>query len=408
MPRMKLSALQVAKAVPPESGRLELWDTDARGLCLRVTAGGVKSWVVRYRFGGVQRRYKLGEFPAMSLADARQEARETIRSVHLGCDPQQVKIEARRAEQSEAQTVRQVIKDYRRLYAEPRKLKKWLNDDTPKKLDKHVIPHWGDRPIVGITRSDARALLREVYSEDYPTVPAEVIQRMRPIFSWAVEEEIIEANPFERVRPVQTPGVRERVLTDKELVAVWNAAAKMGYPFGSLYQLLILTGQRRMEIATMQESWIDLEADIPVIEIPSASFKGGEWVQVVPLSGMAIEIIERLPRFSGPFMLSTRGGETPISGFSKAKAKLNELSGVADWVVHDIRRTVRTNLSKLKVDRLVAELVIGHKQQGIHAVYDRYEYGPEKRHALEAWSTRLKEIISGNSVTDNVVPLVTA
>ena len=191
-----------------------------------------------------------------------------------------------------------------------------------------------------------------------------------------------------------------------EIAALYRAAKRLGYPYGPVFLLLLLTGQRKSEIAEARWGEIDLAGRLLII--PPARMKG-DAPHVVPLADDALAVLAELPRFArGDYLFSTAGGENPVNGFSKAKARLDklmreELGELAPFVIHDIRRTVRTGLSALPVPDLVRELVIAHAKPGLHKVYDQYAYLPERRHALELWAMRVRYIVEPSP--DKVVPL---
>jgi integrase len=232
------------------------------------------------------------------------------------------------------------------------------------------------------------------------------------LFAHAVRQDLIEKSPCEGLEAVElhgAPAARDRVLIDDELRLVWRAAEAAGYPFGPLVKLLLLTGQRRDEIADVRWS----EIDGALLTIPAERMKGG-FVQTVPLVLAAVEILDRLPRFAGGnYAFSTMGGKRPISGFSKMKARLDTAVAklaaggpIAPWTLHDLRRTVRTGLSSVGVLPVIAELTIGHKQTGISAIYDRHRYDDEKRTALDAWQNKLLAIVGQTPApAGNVVDL---
>jgi integrase len=183
------------------------------------------------------------------------------------------------------------------------------------------------------------------------------------------------------------------VLTDEEIKKVWGAFDKMSYPFGPLFKLLLLTGQREGEVACMAWSNVDLEAK--TWTIPASKTKTDSET-IVPLSSMAIDIIGSLPHSAMsdlPFR-SKVSPSRPVSGFGRATGKARELSGIDDWRIHDLRRTCRTGLAAVGTSPHVAELILNHKLSGILAVYDLHKYESEKRVALDAWADRLKEINS--------------
>jgi integrase len=203
------------------------------------------------------------------------------------------------------------------------------------------------------------------------------------------------------MRPAKVIGGKEartRILADDELRSVWSAAQTMGYPFGSLIQFLILTGQRKSEVAEAQWSEFDLSSKL--WRIPASRMKANA-AHVVPLTDECMRILGNVPRFNGgDFIFTTTFGEKPVSGFSKTKLRLDALMSaelkrpVEPFVLHDLRRTMRTGLSALPIPDLVRELVIAHARPGLHKVYDQFAYLDEKRQALELWNARVREILS--------------
>lgn len=229
---------------------------------------------------------------------------------------------------------------------------------------------------------------------------------LRHLFSWVIgtHEFGLVASPVANLRPRDLIGkreARERVLADDELRAVWDAAGVAGYPFGVLIWLLILTGQRVSELAEM--AWSEVDLDKALWTVPALRMKGNR-AHVVPLAPSALSLIKGLPRFAGPFMFTTTAGVRPVSGFSKAKARIDRLSGVANWRLHDLRRTMRTHLSALPVQDIVRELVIAHARPGLHKVYDLHAYEVEKRQCLELWEQRLRGIVEPRSLAGRDQP----
>jgi integrase len=194
------------------------------------------------------------------------------------------------------------------------------------------------------------------------------------------------------------------VLDDDEVTALWRAAGRTNYPFGPLVRMLLLTGQRRSEVA--EARWREFDLDKKLWSIAIARMKG-KAAHVVPLTDDVLALLRSLPRFArGDYVFSTTFGTSPTNGFSKYKARLDRemrahKNDLAPYVLYDIRRTMRTHLSALPVPDLVRELVIGHAKPGLHKVYDQHAYLDEKRHALELWAKRLRDIVE----PDNVVVL---
>jgi integrase len=262
---------------------------------------------------------------------------------------------------------------------------------------------WEKRPIADIDRADVIALV-EAVARRSPWQAHHMLSYASRFFNWCIERGIygLEVSACAGIRPSRLIGrkePRQRVLDDDEIRAVWTACSD--YPFGSLVRMLLLTGQRRSEVAGMRWSEIDLAKR--VWTIPSTRAKSGA-AHVVPLTDAVIELLESLPRFQrGDHVFSATLGVKPINGFSKYKQRLDTRVKIAPWVLHDLRRTMRTRLSGLPVPDLVRELVIGHTQKGLHRVYDQHAYLDEKGRALELWSARLREIIEPAPV--NVIKL---
>ncbi len=192
---------------------------------------------------------------------------------------------------------------------------------------------------------------------------------------------------------------RTRVLKDHELRAIWNTCDQMGYPYGPIIRLLMLTGVRENQIARMRRGeLIETTEDGQLLVIPSERMKGEEDdpppPHEVPLTATMAEIIDSLPRFDGPYVFTTTVGAKAVNSWSKAKARFDELSGVTGWVFHDVRRTVRTRISAIPAEEHVREALLAHGRRGIQAHYDQHKYRDEKRRLLEQWGEKLQKVIN--------------
>jgi integrase len=232
---------------------------------------------------------------------------------------------------------------------------------------------------------------------------------LRRVFNWAVgtSEYGLETSPMVHLKPKdligRERGIRDRVLTDDELKAVWNAADKLGYPYGTVCKLLILTGQRLREIAGL--SWPEIDLDQKIITIPSERMKNGIAYEV-PLAPQALAILNdpAMPRWSrGPYVFSPNGAK-PAEAFSYMKGLLDRESGVDVWVIHDLRRTARSHWSALPVEERVRELAMAHAQPGLHKVYDRASYRDQKLRLFTLWEAKLAGIIQPMPPAE-VIPL---
>jgi len=204
-----------------------------------------------------------------------------------------------------------------------------------------------------------------------------------------VERGYIDHSPCLGLRSPSKHVSRDRVLTEEELRAVWKAAADMGYPYGNLVQLLILTAQRRDEVANLR--WTELDLEGCLWELPAERNKSKR-SHVVPLGPLTCEIIDRLPKVHATLVFPARGTDNPISGFSKWKRELDARSRVTGWRIHDLRRTTATGLARLKVPAQAIERLLNHSSGilgGVAGVYNRFDYLPEVRGALELWERHI-------------------
>ncbi|MCW2244758.1 integrase [Azospirillum fermentarium] len=259
-----------------------------------------------------------------------------------------------------------------------------------------------------VTRRDVNLLLDEVVDGGAPVVANRLLAAVRKMFNWAASKDYVAANPCAGIMPPSAEDSRDRVLGDDELRRVWEAASALGELFGPLVRLLILTGQRRDEVAGMR--WSELDLDAGLWTIPKERAKNGK-AHAVPLSVAAVAVLAVLPRLEmddgtpSDFVFTTTG-TTPVSGFSKAKERLDLLAGVEGWRFHDIRRTVTTGLARMGIAPQVADRILNHVQgtiRGVAAVYNRHDYLDESRAALDAWAQRLDRIVNGTPA--NVVDL---
>jgi integrase len=377
----------------------------------------------------------------MTLAEAREAAREVLGALLEGKDPVEV-TEARRREEARrrADTFDVVAQNFvDRL--EAGKVQKvrgtgalrdasWLAGIIRREFLGQMLKGgawvigegglWRGRAITDITRRDVREAIEAVVLQRGRYAGRHAFAAARRLFGEAVDRDLVEKSPCEGLSAVKLHGAptqRDRILSDDELRLVWRAAGNAGYPFGTLVQLLLLTGQRRDEIADAGWSevtgWTNGEdgkavfGEEPLLTIPAARMKGN-FVQTVPLVPAAVEILETVPRFAGgDYILTMTAGRRPIAAFSKAKTRLDaavlklarenvpepDKVSIAPWTLHDLRRTVRTGLSSVGVLPVIAELAIGHKQVGISAIYDRHRYDAEKRDALTRWEAKLLAIV---------------
>jgi len=381
---------------PPKSGRVECWDEDVRGLGLRVSASGRKTWVLMYRVRGDKRlrRATLGTYPILTLADARDQARADLRAAAKGRDP----ASERKAER-QAETFGELAEEYIERYAKKRK-RSWFKDRQA--LDRDLLPRFRHRKAAGITRREVITLLEEIADRGAPVGANRTLEIIRRIYNWGIEQEIVTVNPCQRISKPGAERKRDRVLSDDEIRAVWTALEAETPRMRDLFRLRFLTAQRPGEVSRMR--WEDIDMDSGWWTIPPEFSKNG-LSHRVPLSPPAMETLRQTEGYgnNAGWVVPSPTGKGPLRAVWRAMRNIREQSGV-EFRPHDLRRTAATRMTgDLGIARLTVSKVLGHIETGVIGVYDRATYDREKRQALDAWGRRLEEIISDMPATVNVV-----
>lgn len=360
----------------PGPKRIEVSDALVSGLYLQVEPTGTKSWTCRYRDktkDSKPTKKFLGRYPDLDLAGARDRARSMLQDVGRGREPSR-----------SPDLVEEVVAQFVELHCK-RHNKTWRAVEASLRAD--VVPRWQGRRITDITRRDVIALVDEV-SQRAPIQSNRVLAQVKSLFAWCADRDVVQASPAAAVRPPTAEASRDRVLTMDEIRAVWRAAGAAGYPFGDVTKLLLLSGQRLREVAHMERR--EVQGDL--WNLPAARSKNGRPNQV-PLTARMAAILESARRIDGsPFYFSTTGS-TPISGFSRAKRRLDELAGIGeDWHLHDLRRSCASHLARLGVSIAVIEKLLNHSGGplgGMAGVYIRHRFTAEVRAALELWDAEV-------------------
>jgi integrase len=421
MARKALTKLLIEKA-PLDHARARdvfLWDSRVPGFGVRIYPTGKRMYVFQYRTKGrQQRRIAIGLHGPFTVERAREAAADLYEAVRKGRDPvQEQKTAARRTRDN----IEAVTEDFIQRYLVGKGRAKSYIEDARATFANHVLPRWRGRDIKTITRRDVIGLLDAISDAGKPIAANRTLAAIRKLFNWALQRGIIDASP---VALVEMPGAerkRERTLAPDEIRAVWSAAGELGYPFGHFFRMALTTGQRREEVAQMRPADIDEGERIWILS--SEMTKAGR-THVVPLSTLALAVLGEAkegtrnllaqPEDAEPatYVFTTRG-DRPISGYSKAKARLDRavtaarseagLPELEPWTIHDLRRTVGTGLGKLGVTRFIIARVLNHADRSVTGIYDRHEYVAEKRNALDAWANYL-----GNQIAPagaNIVPM---
>ena len=400
-PRRKLTDTFIRKHKPARAGaRDETPDLDRPRLRLRVTDTGHKSFVYVARFPGSDHptRRALGSYPTLSLSEARKKAVKWDVLLDQKIDPKED--ERRRADEAAAARRKEALERENTFaacsiqYLRQVKRRRQIVEQQ-RVIHKELVPYWGVRTVGSITPRDVKLLISAIVERGAPAMARNTLTVCKSFFSYVAD--LLEIpDPAAGIKPDRLIGPkrpRTRVLTDAELRAVWKATEKLGYPFGPLYRLLLLTGCRRSEIADAR--WSEIDGN--TLTVPQERFKS-DVPHLVPLSAAAMQILADLPRWNAGDFIFSVDGRNPATSHHLAKRRLDELAGVTDYTVHDFRRTVRTRLSALKVDRVVAELVIGHGKKGLDRVYDQHEHAAEMRSALELWACHLQRIAHDSEI----------
>jgi integrase len=446
--------LKALKAAAP--GRLiDTWDSTVAGFGIRVSDSGRRTFVLMARYPGSRNptRRAIGVYGEITLADARAKAVRWKEQIVAGVDPAEAEEAARRAAlRRRANTFGAAVEDYLRLHVigtNPAKLKQRNGHEVRRLLLRTFMPIWGDLPITSISRDHVRDVIEDV--RDYGTsamlakrgvkekhhngaaapTPGQarnLFSYLRAFFGWTIERGDfgLEASPCDRLRATRMLGAQrssDRTLSDVELFAFWRAALRSPYPYGAVHRMLLLSGLRLNEVA--DASWAEFDLKEKLWTIPARRMKGTDDAprpHIVPLTAGMLAILEGLPRFKGgDFVFSVTGGTTPVWMNDKIKKRLDArmlryLRALArmrgedpakvkldPWVNHDLRRTLRSGLSRLRIDHDVKEAVLAHVKPGVVGTYDRYDLADEKREALEKWATRLRDIVQ--PAPDNVVKM---
>ena len=384
MPTLELTDMTVATARATAAGRTEIWDAALPGFGLRVSKAGRKSWVVMYRIDGRKRRLTLGTFPALSLAAARDAARLALLDVSRGNDPAAQRAASRGDRQ---QSFAALAAEYLDRHARRRK-RSWRQDE--RLLSVEVLPAWGARAADQITRQDVIRLIEAIADRGAPILANRVLALVRKLFNWAVEKDLVAASPVVTVKPPAGERRRDRVLSDAEIARLWQAWDGIGYPFGPWFKLLLATGQRREAVAAMR--WSEITPKDGVWTIPAAQTRSGR-PHAVPLPALAAEILMSLPRSESPFVFPSRDDPArPISGHARARRIAIARSGVADWRLHDLRRTAAHAMSRLGVPATVLGDLLDLAQPPLMGLSELSITGVDmdvKRQALELWAQTL-------------------
>jgi integrase len=371
---------------------------------VRVTDKGVKSWSIYRRWPPYNKpaHLKIGDVAKVSLADARTKARKWIELAEKGKDPKQVERDAILEEQkkraflfgdvAEQWLASPGVKDQRKL------------DEVQRDVRREFISVWAKRPITSITEAEISKLISSKAAHA-PSQARNQLGYVKRLFKWARNSLRygLDVSPAERLMSKDLCGKkkkRKHTLNDAELRVYWQAALAMPYPYGKIFAMLALTGQRENEVGAAR--WREFDMRARIWSIPPERMKMDE-PHEVPICDDLMALLGSLTKFNkGDCLFSFNNGKSSVNGWGKAKHELDDKMAeiapdaeIRHFVIHDIRRTARTAFAKLKIPSRVAEAMIAHAAKGEEATYNQHAYVDEKREGFALWESALRKIVAG-------------
>jgi integrase len=391
------------------SKRREVPDGGCTGLYLVVQPSGVKSWAVRYRYGGKPRKLTLGSLPGLTLSEARVKAAAALAEVHRGTDPIQTAQAAKRlAKQQAIAQSGNSVERLAGLYLEHAQQKMRPNSFSAveRTFRNEALPRWRGRLAGDIGKADVKELLRDIH-RTRPIASNRTQAILSGFFSWLVNEDYLLGSPMVGIKRLAQENVRERCLSDDEIRRFWAATEMLPAAYRDIYRLLLLSAARRQEVAEMR--WAELDVANKVWTLPAARSKT-KVPHLLPLGQTAWDIIAAQPRQSDYVWGRARRGFSVIKPIlDEHMHKLKQERGCdrsippdEGWVTHDLRRTARSLLSRGHVPSDVAELMLGHLLPGMRRRYDRHLFHHEKAEGFAALEREIDLIL--HPLAADVVP----
>jgi integrase len=387
MPRIKLTKSTIDALPTPQSDTVH-WDTAAPGFGVKVTPRGRKVFIVLYRAGGAGsklRKYTIGPYGRVTLHQARVAAQKVFSAKLAGRDPAAEKREGKR------RAVADRVEDLLESFITQRLAQNRSASETSRLLRREVGTPWAGRSIHAISKRDVVELIAGIVHRGSPGSANKTLKSLKTFLRWCVGQAVLDRSPAEGVPLPMKEIARDRVLDDTELAKVLVAARMIGGPYGSIVELLALTGQRREEVAGL--CWDELDLDQRIWTIPKARTKNSK-AHVVHLSDQSLAILKRTDRKGS--LVFTLLGRKPFQHY--AKRRLDQLSGVTEWRLHDLRRTCVSGMARLGIAPHVADKILNHQVgtiSGVAAVYQRHEFLSERRQALDLWGAHIGGIMNG-------------
>ncbi len=389
MPTYAFTNRWIDSITAPEKGQVDYFDERTTGLGLRISSAGRKSWFLMYRHAGRLRRYTLGTYPALGLADAREKAKELLHEVAMGSDPATQKQVNRGAP-----TFGELAEQYIELYAKANK-RSWKEDQRI--LDYDLLPKWKNVKAHEIKRRDIICLL-DIIVQRAPIQANRTLALLRKMFNWAISRDLVETSPCTAIKTPAKENRKDRMLTEDEIRIFWDGltTASMSELTRLCLKFQLVTAQRKGEIIIAE--WSEFDFKNGWWTIPNEKAKN-QLSHRVPLSALALQILEQIKAISGEsrwLFPSSKGDKSILdTSIDHALHKNAAKFDIPPFTPHDLRRTAASHMTSMGVPRLTVSKILNHVESGITAVYDRHSYDQEKRQALDLWGQKLLQIVVG-------------
>jgi integrase len=374
----RLTDKQIAKKQRLPS-RYVIKDPELRGHYVRIPPEGPAVFAAVARTPARKQVWvTLGTTSDLKIEEARERARKALRRIKDGLP----------ATETKPESVAEVTEGWLKRHVDQKKLR--TADEYRRIVDRYILPKWKDRIFVDLRRSDIAALMDTIEDKHGARQADMVLTTLSSIAAWVHKRDDSYTPPFARGMRRAARGGREKVLSDEEIRRIWSVCDRPElYPIGPIAQLLLLTAQRRQKVCSLK--WADVQDGVWIIDTePLEKSNAG----LLKLPKLALNILYAQPKISDqPYVFpSLNGGPWGVS--SKLKARLDKLSGVSGFVLHDLRRTAKTLMARADVRPDHSERVLGHRIKGVEAIYDRHRYEQQKADALTKLAELIKQITS--------------
>jgi integrase len=388
MPRIRLTKSAI-DALPTAKSDTVFWDTGFPGFGVKVTPKGRKVFIVLYRTAGASsrlRKYTIGPYGRVTLHQARVAAQKVFAAKLDGRDLAAEKRAARR--RIVADRVEDLLETFIALHLSQNR----SGGEIARLLRREVGKAWGEKSIHEITKRDVVELISAIEQRGAPVAANKALKSIKTYLRWCVGRAVLDQSPAENVPLPAKEVARDRILTDEELAQIILAARKIGGPYAGIVEFLALTGQRREEVARL--TWDELDLERGVWTLPGSRTKNAK-EHIVHLSEQSLAVLLRADK-CGPLIFSVLGIK-PFNEFSRVKRRLDQLSDVTGWRLHDLRRTCVSGMARLGIAPHVADKILNHQAgtiSGVAAVYQRHEFLSERRQALDTWGAHVGNLIN--------------